>query len=233
MTNKLHYLYLILIGLFLSASCSNPETTEAPKQKTAELSSKETNSKKEPRRVILFFGNSLTAGYGIDTRDRFTSLLQNRLDSLGFNYEVINSGVSGETTSSGNSRVEWVVERQKVDIFVLELGANDGLRGIPTKETTQNLNAIIEKVKRAHPDVTIILAGMMIPPNMGPEYSNDFKEIFPQIAKQKNTLLIPFLLEGVAGDPKLNLPDGIHPTPEGHKIITENIWEVLEKELVK
>lgn len=233
MTNKINFLFLLVLGLFLSVGCSNPESNEKPSQQKTELSSTETKSNKEPRRVILFFGNSLTAGYGIDTRDRFTSLLQARLDSLGYNYEVINSGVSGETSASGNSRVEWVIERQKVDIFVLELGANDGLRGIPTKETTQNLNSIIDKVKKAHPEVTVILAGMMIPPNMGPEYSNDFKEIFPKISKEKNTLLIPFLLEGVAGDPSLNLPDGIHPTPEGHKIVTENIWPILENELVK
>lgn len=233
MTNKINFLFLLVLGLFLSVSCSNPEANEKPSQQKTELSPTETKSNKEPRRVILFFGNSLTAGYGIDTRDRFTSLLQARLDSLGYNYEVINSGVSGETSASGNSRVEWVIERQKVDIFVLELGANDGLRGIPTKETTQNLNSIIDKVKKAHPEVTVILAGMMIPPNMGPEYSNDFKEIFPKISKEKNTLLIPFLLEGVAGDPSLNLPDGIHPTPEGHKIVTENIWPILENELVK
>ncbi|HMT28945.1 MAG TPA: arylesterase [Bacteroidia bacterium] len=226
-------LLFLLPLIFTWISCSNPQATNPPTQDQAESSSKDTTSKKAPKRVILFFGNSLTAGYGIDTRDRFTSLIQARLDSLGYNYEVINSGVSGETKSTGSNRVGWVVERQDVDIFILELGANDGLRGIPTKETEQNLITIIDKVKEIHPDTKIILAGMMIPPNMGPDYSNDFKNIFPNVAKKKNVTLLPFLLEGVAGDPKLNLPDGIHPTPEGHKIVTENVWEVLEKELVK
>ena len=232
MTNKFHFLVLLIIGLFLTVSCSSPETAKKSAQE-AELSSKETASKKGPKRVILFFGNSLTAGYGIDTRDRFTSLIQARLDSLGYNYEVINAGVSGETTSTGSNRVGWVVERQDVDIFILELGANDGWRGIPAKETEQNLITIIDKVKKIHPDTKIILAGMQIPPNMGPEFSFEFKNIFPNVAKKKNVTLLPFLLEGVAGNPKLNLPDGIHPTPEGHKIVTENVWEVLEKELVK
>lgn len=117
--------------------------------------------------------------------------------------------------------------------ILFELGANDGLRGIPVKETEQNLITIIDKVKKIHPDAKIILAGMMIPPNMGPEYSNDFKNIFPTVRKQKNIILIPFLLEGVAGDPNLNLPDGIHPTPEGHKIVADNVWEILETTLVK
>ncbi len=233
MTKKTHFLYILLTALFFSSSCTNPNTAEAPKEKAAEVSSKESNTKEEPKRVILFFGNSLTAGYGIDSRARFTSLIQNKLDSLGYQYEVINAGVSGETTATGSNRVGWVVERQEIEIFVLELGANDGLRGIPTKETKQNLIEIIEKVRKINPQTKIILAGMMIPPNMGPEYSNDFKNIFPEVAKEKNVTLLPFLLEGVAGDPKLNLPDGIHPTPEGHKIVTENVWNVLVGELVK
>lgn len=230
---KKHLLLFLLPLIFTWTSCSNPDTSEKSTQQQPKLSSQEAVSKKGPKRVILFFGNSLTAGYGIDTRERFTSLIQARLDSLGYNYEVINAGVSGETTSTGSNRVGWVVERQEVDIFVLELGANDGLRGIPTKETEQNLITIIDKVKKIHPQTKIILAGMMIPPNMGPEYSNDFKNIFPDVAKKKNVTLLPFLLEGVAGDPKLNLADGIHPTPEGHKIVTENVWSVLEGELVK
>src|SRR5690606_16219846 len=128
---------------------------------------------------ILFFGNSLTAGYGVESTEAFPTLIQEKLDSLGYNYEAINAGVSGETTAGGLSRVEWVVEKQPVDIFVLELGANDGLRGIPPTETYSNLKGIIEKVRTEQEDVEIILAGMMIPPNMGAEYSTAFKNVFP------------------------------------------------------
>ena len=177
--------------------------------------------------TILFFGNSLTAGYGLEENQGFPALIGKRLDSLGFDYEVINAGISGETTSGGLNRVDWTL-KQKVDIFVLELGANDGLRGIPLDETRDNLDKIIDMVREKNPDTEIILAGMQLPPNMGPEYTTEFRNIFPQIAEEKNVKLIPFLLDGVGGIPELNQGDGIHPTAEGHKILADNVWEVLE-----
>lgn len=152
-------------------------------------------------------------------------MIQERLDSLGYEYNVINAGVSGETTASGLSRVEWVVKRQPVEIFILELGGNDGLRGIKPEETNKNLRAIIDKVRKIHPDVKILLAGMMVPPNMGQAYAEEFQKIFPKIAEEKNVNLIPFLLKDVGGEADLNLPDGIHPTPEGHKIVAETVWK--------
>ena len=179
------------------------------------------------KKTILFFGNSLTAGYGLSPDEAFPALIQQKIDSLGLLYNVINAGVSGETSSGGNSRIDWIL-RQKVDVFVLELGANDGLRGIPITQTKQSLQAIIDKVKLKYPDVIIILAGMQIPPNMGKTYTTSFKAMFPELAKTNNATLIPFILDGVGGEARLNQQDGIHPTAEGHRIVSENIWRILK-----
>ncbi len=178
------------------------------------------------KKAIVFFGNSITAGYQLDLSEAFPALIGEIIDSLNLDYKVINAGLSGETTASGNSRVEWVL-KNKVDVFVLELGANDGLRGIQTTQTRKNLQSIIQKVKNKYPSAIIVLAGMQIPPNLGQEYANDFKTIYPELAEKNNTALIPFILEDVAGIPELNLDDGIHPTPEGHQILAENIWKIL------
>lgn len=184
------------------------------------------------KKTILFFGNSITAGYQLDMDEAFPALIQNRLDSLGFNYQVINAGLSGETTAGGMSRIEWVLNTVP-DVFVLELGANDGLRGLPLEESRKNLQDIIDAVKKVNSDVKIVLAGMQVPPNLGQDYTQAFQEIFPELAKNNNATLIPFILEGVAGDPDLNLDDGIHPTPEGHMILTETVWKYLEPLLEK
>ena len=142
-------------------------------------------------------------------------------------YKVINSGLSGETTAGGKNRINWVLN-QDIDIFVLELGANDGLRGVPLSETRSNLQTIIDFVHQKNPKIEIILAGIQIPPNLGAEYTSEFKNIFPDLAAKNNLKLIPFLLEDVAGIPELNQNDGIHPTKEGHQILAKNIWEVLK-----
>ena len=181
-----------------------------------------------PEKTILFFGDSLTAGYGLDEEAAFPALIEKSLKQKGKKIKVINAGLSGETSAGGLSRIEWVL-RKPVDIFVLELGANDGLRGVPLDETKKNLQAIIDKVKSKNKNVKIVVAGMMVPPNMGNEYSTTFKKIFPELAKKNNATLIPFLLEGVAGIEKLNQADGIHPTLEGHKIVAVNVEKVVEK----
>ncbi|WP_394355324.1 arylesterase [Pararhodonellum marinum] len=184
----------------------------------------------EEKGLILFFGNSLTAGYGIDTEDAFPGLIQARIDSMGLPYRVINGGLSGETTASGKNRLDWFLEEEPA-VFILELGGNDGLRGIPIEETRNNLLAMIQDVQTKFPDTHILLAGMQIPPNMGSSYTNEFQKIFPEVAQETEVTLIPFLLEGVAGDPALNLPDGIHPTEEGHKIVFETVWSYLKHHL--
>ncbi len=178
-------------------------------------------------KTLLFFGDSLTAGLGLETEEAFPALIQQKIDTLQLPYQVVNAGLSGETTAGGKNRISWVLN-QKVDIFVLELGANDGLRGIPVTETRANLQAIIDTVKAKNPNTKIILAGMQIPPNMGQDYTRDFKNVFPELAAKNNLPLIPFLLENVAGIPDLNQPDGIHPTAEGHKIMAETVWPVIK-----
>ena len=184
------------------------------------------NEKDTDTRKILFFGNSLTAGLGLDPDDAFPAVIQRKLDSLNLPYEIINAGLSGETTAGGKNRIEWLLT-QDVDIFVLELGANDGLRGIPLEETRNNLQAIIDAVREKNSDTKIVLTGMQIPPNMGKEYTSGFKNIFPELAIKNNISLIPFLLENVGGIPELNQADGIHPTVEGQQILAENVWKVL------
>jgi len=189
---------------------------------------KETADNQETKN-ILFFGNSLTAGYGLDdpSSESFPSLIQARIDSLDLKYKAINAGLSGETTAGGKGRIGWLL-KDKVDIFVLELGANDGLRGVPVTETAKNLQSIVDTVKQKYPEAKLMLLGMQVPPNMGGRYAREFNEVFPAIAKKNQMLLVPFLLKNVAGIPGLNLQDGIHPTAEGQKILAENVWEELK-----
>jgi len=176
---------------------------------------------------ILFFGNSLTAGLGLEPDQAFPNLIQNKIDEMGAEYAVINAGLSGETSAGGLNRIEWVMN-QTFSIFILELGANDGLRGLPLESTKSNLQGIIDKVKSKYPNIRIVIAGMMVPPNMGEEYSGEFLSVYPELAKNNDAELIPFLLDGVAGNPDLNLPDGIHPNVEGHQIVAGNVWKVLK-----
>ena len=213
--------------LFLMFSCGESSSKQESQEPAAETASEEAQEAENDEPLILFFGNSLTAGMGLEPDEAFPAVIQEKLDSLGLSYQVVNAGLSGETTASGKNRVEWVLD-QEVDIFVLELGANDGLRGVPVEETRRNLQAIIDKVRSKNPEIEIILTGMQIPPNLGPEYTSEFRSIFPELAEKNNIHLVPFLLEDVAGRPELNQADGIHPTAEGQEILAENVWEVLE-----
>lgn len=223
---KFTFNHLIAVLIIFTIACnSNSKQQDKTTEKKAE---KIVTDKQEDKNNIVFFGNSLTAGYGVEAEEAFPGLIQKRLDSLGYDYNVINAGVSGETTASGLSRVEWVVKRQPVEIFVLELGGNDGLRGIKPEETDKNLRAIIDKVRAIHPEVKILLAGMMVPPNMGQAYAEEFQKLFPKIAEDKNVNLVPFLLKDVGGEADLNQLDGIHPTPEGHKIVAKTVWKYLQ-----
>lgn len=216
-------IYFFLFCVFSLSACKGPE------KKNEAGTTEEKAVVKEKKKTIIFFGDSLTAGYGLDDPSlAFPALIQRRLDSLGLNYQVVNAGVSGETSSGGLGRIDWIL-KQPVDVFILELGANDGLRGILPNETEKNLRAIIEKVKAANPDAQVIVTGMMVPPSMGQRYSKQFASIFPEIAKEYNAVLIPFLLEGVGGEPQLNQADGIHPTAEGHKIVASTVWKYLIK----
>jgi len=178
-------------------------------------------------KAIVFFGDSLTAGFGLDPIQAFPALIQEKIKERGWSFQVVNAGLSGETTAGGVRRIEWILQRP-IDVFVLELGANDGLRGQPIEQAKQNLQVIIDKVRNKYPAARIVLAGMQIPANLGRAYVTQFRDLFPELAKKNQVPLIPFLLEGVGGVPSLNLPDGIHPTPAGQKIVAENVWKVLE-----
>ena len=178
-------------------------------------------------KVILFFGNSLTAGYGVEPEQAFPALVRRKIAALNWPFKVVNAGLSGETSAGGLRRIEWVL-KQKVDLLILELGANDGLRGIALETTRKNLQAIIDRARSKYPEVEVVVAGMQIPPNLGPEYGEQFRTLYPQLAARNQAALIPFLLEGVGGVPELNLPDGIHPTAAGHKIAADNVWKVLK-----
>lgn len=223
--NKVNMSRLRILGLILLASgwmaCGSEEQKKEAQQEVA------ATQKKLADKKLVFFGNSLTAGYGLNPEEAFPARTQVKIDSLELGYEVINAGLSGETSAGGLTRIDWILQ-QKPDIFVLELGANDGLRGIPVTETRKNLQGILDKVKAVNPEVKLVVAGMMVPPNMGPEYAKDFQSIFPELAKTNNATLIPFLLDGVAGERSLNLADGIHPTAEGHQMVANSIWKYLQ-----
>jgi acyl-CoA thioesterase-1 len=214
---------LLLIPVIVIASCgigSKPPQSSTPKPETAVASSS--------TKTILFFGDSLTAGYGLDDpADAFPNQVQHKIDSAKLPYTIINGGLSGETSAGGKGRIDWLL-KQHIDVFVLELGGNDGLRGIPIKETTQNLQAIIDRVKAKYPNAKLVLLGMQVPPNMGADYVTGFKNIFPQLAKKNKMTLVPFLLQGVGGVRSLNQADGIHPTAKGAKILANNVWGVLK-----
>jgi len=180
----------------------------------------------EPMR-ILFFGDSLTAGYGIDPALAYPSLIQTRIDAADIHAKITVGAVSGDTSAGGLRRIDWML-RQPVDIFVLALGGNDGLRGVDPNDTRQNLQAIIEKVLAQYPEAKVVIAGMRLPPSLGKEYTSQFAAIYPELAEYNQATLIPFLLEGVGGSLELNLPDRIHPNPEGHKILAETAWAALE-----
>lgn len=214
--------FLLFVSLLISACGSDT--------KKSQVAAATEQAAPAGKNTILFFGNSLSAGYGIEPELAFPGRTQARLDSLKKDFRVINGGLSGETTAGGLSRLDWFLEEEPY-LFVLELGGNDGLRGIALSETKKNLLAIVDKVQAKYPNTIIILAGMQIPPNMGQAYTDEFKAIYPAVAKEKNIRLIPFLLEGVAGNPALNLPDGIHPTEEGHRLVFETIWPFILAEL--
>lgn len=179
-------------------------------------------------KVVMFYGDSLTAGYGLSPEQAFPALIEKKINSKGNAVKVINAGLSGETSAGGLARIDWAL-RQPVDVFVLELGANDGLRGLPLEQTEKNLQTILDKVKSKNPQVKFVIAGMMVPPNMGEDYSKKFQAIFPALAKKNNATLIPFLLKDVAGEASLNQSDGIHPNVAGHSIVADNVAPVIEK----
>ena len=178
-------------------------------------------------KTIVVLGDSIAAGYGVDPSEAYPALLQNKIDSAGLHFTVINAGVSGDTTADGLNRINWLL-RRPIDVLILELGGNDGLRGFPVATIQTNLQMIIDRVKQKYPHVQIVIAGMRMPPNLGEAYTTAYQNIFPALAKNNHAALVPFLLEDVGGKPELNQPDHIHPTAAGHRIVAENVWKVLK-----
>ena len=220
--------FCYILSVILLLGCGNEKSKEKVKESTSETEQETSVSEANQTKTILCFGDSITAGYGLDdSNEAFPALLQNKIDSLGLDYNVINSGVSGETTAGGLSRIDWVL-KQDIAVFLLELGGNDGLRGVPLTETRSNLQAIMDAVREKDPETTIILAGMELPPNMGNEYTTEFRLVFSELAEKNDVLFIPFILKDVGGIPELNQGDGIHPTAEGHQIVASTVWEVLK-----
>ena len=225
----LKFCYFIFVFLMFSCGNGTTEKTDSKNQDSEDTNTiQPTEVATNKTKTILCFGDSITAGYGLDdTNDAFPALLQQKIDSLGANYTVVNSGLSGETTAGGKSRIDWIL-KQDISIFILELGANDGLRGVPLSETRSNLQSIIDVVKQKSNDTTIILAGMELPPNMGQDYTQEFRKMYADLAQQNQLEFIPFILKDVGGIAELNQNDGIHPTEKGHQIIANTVWEVLE-----
>lgn len=231
--------YFLLVFVISTAiwSCNN-KVQEQQQRKADSLAKRDSINKvneAKGKKTILFLGNSLTYGFGLDDpqENAFPAVIQKRIDSLLLPYKVVNAGLSGETTTGGRERINWLL-KQKVDILVLELGGNDGLRGQSTKVMQDNLQQIMDITRRRYKKVKIILAGMEAPPNMGPDYTAAFRKVYKDLAeKNEFVTLIPFILEGVGGNPELNQNDGIHPTGEGHKIMANTVWKYLAKMLEK
>lgn len=179
------------------------------------------------RRTVVFLGDSLTAGYGLESSQAYPALIEKRIQQAGLPWEVVNAGISGDTSSGGLARVGWLL-RRPVDILVLALGANDGLRGISPAETKRNLTGIIEQVRAKNPAVKVVLCGMQLPPNMGENFGRDFREVFPAVAQEQKAALVPFLLDGVGGVRELNQEDRVHPTAKGQERLADNVWKLLE-----
>jgi acyl-CoA thioesterase-1 len=176
---------------------------------------------------VLFLGDSLTAGYGIEQEAAFPARVRELAARNGLAVTIVNAGMSGDTSAGGLRRLPWLLKR-KVDIAVVALGANDGLRGLPVSELRRNLAAIIDSIREKYPAARVVLAGMRLPENIGADYIAQFESVYPELAREKETIFIPFLLEGVAGVSSLNLPDRLHPSAEGHEIIADTVWKALE-----
>ena len=236
--NRISCIVSVVTLILMLAGCgSQPETTERPQapdttvdnptvqaEATGQVPEKTSSSVEDG---ILFFGDSITAGLGVADDQAFPALIQEKIDSLGWSFEVVPAGVSGETSAGGLRRISWVMH-DGIDVMVLELGGNDGLRGVPVEATRDNLSAIIDSVRAVDSEVRVLLAGMQVPPNLGPRYTQAFKNLYPELATEKNVELIPSLLESVGGNPKFNQSDGIHPNPKGHRKLAATVWKHLK-----
>ena len=208
---------------------NSPSSDGAPSEAASAPSTDESrpDAAAGPKRIVLFVGTSLTAAHGLDPEQGYPARIQEKIDSAGLPWEVVNAGVSGETSRDARARMGWLLA-QPFDVLVLETGANDMLRGTSLAALRRNLEAIVDTVRRERPNARIVLAGMVAPPNLGPEYTEQFRRIYPEVARENGLALIPFLLDGVAARPEMNLGDGIHPNAQGQRRVADNVWPVLE-----
>jgi acyl-CoA thioesterase I len=209
------------------AGRNQPDVGAQPGGGSAEVTISSEDPTPAAERIVLFVGTSLTAGYGLPPEQAYTVSIQERIEQAGLPFRSVNAGISGETSAGALARIDWLLQ-QPFDVLVLETGGNDMLRGTDPESTERNIQTIIDRVRERRPEARILLAGMLAMPNLGREYGERFEAIYPRIAERNGLVLIPFLLEGVAGDGRLNLADGIHPNAEGQRIVAETVWEVLE-----
>jgi acyl-CoA thioesterase-1 len=232
--NRVRLLGLALLVALAGSSCRDAtppgDTTATPTPTPATKSGGEVETADRP--IVLFVGTSLTAGHGLEITESFPAVFQRKLDAAGLRYRVVNAGVSGETSAGARRRIDWLL-RQPVAVLVLETGANDGLRGQDPEGTRANIQAIFDRARRQDPPPKLALVAMEALPNYGADYAEEFRAIYPELAEANDALLIPFLLEGVAGVPELNLPDGVHPNAEGQERVAENVWKALQPLLVE
>jgi len=208
-----------------TATATAPDANSAAAR--AEADARDARDAPDERPAIVFLGTSLTAGYGLPEDEAYPALIQSRLDAAGLDYRVVNAGVSGDTSAGGLRRLDWLL-KLPVAVLVVELGANDMLRGQSSEALEQNLAAIFERTRAAHPDVRFVVEGMRAAPNLGRDYAATFDAVHPRVAERFGAALVPFVLEDVAARPQLNQADGIHPTAEGHALIAERVWKTLE-----
>lgn len=177
--------------------------------------------------AVLFLGTSLTAGLGLDPDESYPARIQEKIDAAGLRYRVINAGVSGETSAGARRRIDWLLDARPASVLVVETGANDGLRGIDPADARANIQAIFDRARQQAPPPALVLIGMAAPPNLGSRYTEQFRGIYADLARENGAVLVPFLLEGVAGIPRLNQPDGVHPTAEGQRLLADTVWTHL------
>ena len=230
MVNRLSTIVCAFLTVALFSTCS-PEQPSSPGQ-PAEQPPATSQPLHPSAMTVLCLGDSLTEGSGLDRSQAFPARLQEKIDALDWKFTVINAGLGGDTTAAALRRLDWFLQR-RIDVLILALGGNDGLRGLPLAEIRRNLGAIISKTTARYPEVKVVVAGIQIPPNYGTRYVREFRDLFPEVAAKHGALLIPFLLEGVGGRPDLNLPDGIHPNSRGQEIVAETVWTVIEPVLRK
>lgn len=215
------------------AACSPAKKSGNPVESVASSTPRQSNGRAQApasnggNPVVLFVGTSLTAGLGLDPDSAYPMLIQRKIDSAGLKFEVVNAGVSGETSSGLLDRLDWLT-RARFDVLVLETGANDGLRGVPTATLRSNLETAVDRIKAKRPDATVVLVQMEALPNLGAKYAADFHALYSIVAKEKGVRLLPFLLTDVAGHRELNQPDGVHPNNVGERIVAANVWKGLE-----